>query len=139
MEAELAPLIQALREATTSATSTPEPEASAADVPPPPAGRTATDGTGLLAGGIGLLIVGGGLLGAGVGLVVPEPRVDPDAPLDLITTRPVGYACLAGAVAAVATGAVLTALAVEQRRRATWSLAPWLDPRRAGITIGWRF
>jgi len=108
------------------------------DQPPPPVRQRA----GMLGTGITLLVVGGGAIGAGVGLAVPEPKVDEDNPLDLITTRPIGYAVLAGGIAVAVTGAVLTALAVERRRHATRSsasLTPYFDRGRAGLVVGWRF
>jgi hypothetical protein len=93
----------------------------------------------MLATGITLLVLGSGGLGAGVSLVIPEPKVDEENPLDLITTRPIGYALLAGGIVAVTTGAVLTAIAVKQRRQVRWSMAPFGGRGHAGVVVGWRF
>jgi hypothetical protein len=96
-------------------------------------------GAGMLAGGITLLVVGGAGLGTGVGLAIPEPRIDEDDPLYRITTRPIGYALLAGGVALAVGGAVLTALAVKRRRSPQWSLAPYGGRDRVGVVMGWTF
>jgi hypothetical protein len=141
VEAELDTVIQELREleakheqpaepSPTLATVEPEPDEPVINTPPR---------TGMLASGITLLVLGSGSLGAGVGLAIPEPKIDEENPLDLITTRPVGYACLAGGIAAVVAGAVLTALAVERRRQPKWSVAPFGGRSRAGIVIGGSF
>jgi hypothetical protein len=141
VESELATVVGNLREleakpeATSSDPSTIDPqlEPPAPDPTPPPTRA------GMLAGGITLVVVGTASLGTGVGLAVPEPRVDEDNPLDLITTRPVGYALLAGGFVVAATGAVLTAIAIKHRRQARWSIAPVVDRTRAGLVLGWRF
>jgi hypothetical protein len=140
VEAELATVVATLRELGDS-----EPEVSSNEPPPeqrpeqPEPTPPAPTHAGMLAGGISLLVVGAGSLGAGVGLAIPEPKIDEQNPLDLITTRPVGYALIAGGIAVAATGAVLTALAVKHRRQARWSLAPLLDRTHAGVVMGWRF
>ena len=140
-EAELEPILETLRELAIA------PDEPAPDAPPPPEPTveqpptepTPRDRKGMLAGGISLLVLGSGALGAGVGLAIPEPKIDQANPLDLITTRPVGYALLAGGVVAATAGAVLTALAVQQRRQPRWSLAPFGARTQAGIVLAWRF
>jgi hypothetical protein len=137
VEAELEMEIRALREIDTPSPATnpaPQPESTPEPEPPPPRGHA-----GMLAGGITLLVGGGGAIGAGVGLSIPGPKIDQDNPLDLITTRPVGYALLACGVVAAATGAVLTAIAVERRRQLRWSMAPFGDRSRAGLMITGRY
>jgi hypothetical protein len=143
VEAELEPVIQTLREleaARREPAIAPEPPAPTVGpqvetpVEAPPRSRKA-----MLAGGITLLVVGGGALGAGVGLAIPEPKIDEHDPLDLITTRPIGYALLAGGIVAATTGAVLTALAVKHRRRSEWSMIPYGGRHQAGLMIDWRF
>lgn len=147
VEAELASVVQALREANQSDEAeqqpTPEPVLPR-PVPQPalepvPTKAPRREHQGMLAGGVTLLVVGSVALGAGVGLAIPEPKIDEQYPLDLITTRPVGYALLAGGIVAATTGAVLTALAVERRRQPRWSLAPFGARSQAGVVIGWRF
>lgn len=130
VEAELETVIRTLREQ-------PPPSPPPAEVPPPtltsepPVAEPPRTHAGLLGGGIALLLVGSGLLGSGVGLSIPEPRVDQDNPLDLITTRPIGYALIAGGIAAATTGAILTAIAVERRRKTRLSAA--------SLGLVWRF
>lgn len=146
VETELEPMLEALRaladtQSEPEQTEDPDPTSPA----PPPEDRPARvepgprGHTGQLAGGITLLALGAGSLGAAVGLIVPEPKIDPDEPLDLITTRPVGYTLLAGGVALAATGAVLTAIAVRKRRQTQWSAAPFWDRARVGVVVGWSF
>ena len=141
VEAELEATIEILHEPGEPTDPTPAPApAPAAALEQTPADAT-TDprgSVGMLAGGISLLVVGGGCLGAGVGLAIPEPRVDEDNPLDLITTRPVGYALLAGGVALATTGAVLTAIAVKRRGQPRWAIAPYGGRDRVGVVMGWR-
>ncbi|WP_146157883.1 hypothetical protein [Enhygromyxa salina] len=141
VEAELEPMIAALRAIAESSDEPdqadppplePGPEGAPIDAPPP------SHHAGMLAGGITLLVLGTGSLGAAVGLIVPKPKIDEDNPLDLITTRPVGYALLAGGLACAVTGAVLTAIAAKQRRQARLSLAPFGDRHSAGLSVGWR-
>lgn len=145
VEAELAAIAEALRELDDEAQAietpieakTPEPPAPTAQ-PPEPRGSA-----GMLGGGITLLIAGTGLLGAGVGLAIPEPRVDQANPLDLITTRPIGYGLLAGGVVLATTGAVLTAIAIKRRRpsrsSAQVSIVPFGGRTHAGLILGMRF
>jgi hypothetical protein len=140
VEAELEAEIQSLREvesppaASSTISETPAPQPETPSGPQPPRRHA-----GMLASGVALLVVGSGAIGTGVGLSIRAPRIDPDNPLDLITTRPVGYALLAGGVVAAATGAVLTAIGVERRRQPQWSVAPFGDRSRAGLVLGWRF
>ncbi|MFO7562026.1 MAG: hypothetical protein R6X02_05240 [Enhygromyxa sp.] len=140
VEAELATVIPSLRPLdeppppapTSSMLPSPQPQAR------PDAGQPRPH-VGMLAGGVTLLVLGSGMLGSGVGLAIPEPRIDEDYPLDLITTRPVGYALLAGGTVTAAAGAILTAIAVERRRQIRWSAAPFGDRSRAGVVLAWRF
>lgn len=138
VEAEVETVIATLRE---SVQVEPEPVASPSPTPtepvpdtPPPAPRH----KGMLVGGVSLMVVGAGMLGVGVGLAIPEPKVDEDNPLDLITTRPVGYGLIGGGIALAVTGVVLTAIAIERRRRPQWSLAPYGGPGQVGVVLGWR-
>jgi hypothetical protein len=140
VEAELDPLIPTLRELSqVPVPDVPEP------TPPDPDPEPDTDPPlhpkpGMFAGGITLLVVGVGSLAGGVALAIPPPKIDQEHPLDLITTRPIGYAMLATGVALATTGAVLTALAIDRRRRpARLSVAPFGDRGRAGIVVGGRF
>jgi hypothetical protein len=136
VEAELDTLIPRLRELGQAVV--PEeigPEAEPEPLEPVPV-SDARGSTGMLAGGVTLIVAGGATLGAGVALAVAKPKVDEQDPLDLITTRPVGYALLAGGVVLAATGAVLTALAIKQRRRSPLSVAPVIGRGQAGIMVG---
>lgn len=142
VETELEPviqvMIQALHEREAASDEAP-PAAPPPEPAPEPLARDAAprEHKGMLAGGVTLLVVGSGALGAGVGLAIPEPKIDRANPLDLITTRPVGYALLASGIVAATAGAVLTALAIEHRRKPRWSMAPFGGRHHAGIAIGW--
>ncbi|KIG16158.1 hypothetical protein DB30_04876 [Enhygromyxa salina] len=139
VEAELEPVVVALRafadaQPVEAPTTAPPPEGSPTHATPPARGHA-----GMLAGGVTLLVLGTGSVGAAIGLIVPEPKIDQDNPLDLITTRPVGYGLIAGGLACAITGAVLTAIAVNKRREARLLVAPFGDRRSVGVRVGWRF
>lgn len=84
--------------------------------------------------GIALLALGGVGLGAGAGLALLEPRPDPDEPLNVITTRPPGFALIGVGAAAVITGAVLVVLDRRSPRRRA-SLAPALVRAGGGLAL----
>ncbi|WP_106394776.1 hypothetical protein [Enhygromyxa salina] len=146
VETELEPVIAALRAHADSSDERDPIESLGEDprplepVDPPTELTPAPRGhLGLLAGGVTLLALGAGSLATAVALIVPEPKVDQDDPLFLITTRPVGYTLLAGAAALAVTGAVLTAVAVRKRRQAQWSVAPYGAPGHVGGVVSWSF
>jgi hypothetical protein len=157
VEAELEPLIPTLRELSQSEpTSIPadgedpvEPDDEPIGLQPDPGPERTDHGAGngqhrkLLTGGAWMLAVGGSSLIAGVALAIPKPKVDRDNPLELITTRPVGYALIGTGVALATVGTVLTALAIERRRKAgrvaDLSVAPLASFDSAGIVFGGRF
>lgn len=136
VEGEVAEAVGRLRHALESA------EAPPVEAPPVPTETNADrpKATGLLAGGVGLLVVGGGSLGAGIGLAVREPTVDRDNPLDLVTTRPVGYALIGVGAGLAIAGGVMTAVAVKRRKSPpAVSFAPELAPDHVGVVVGGRF
>jgi hypothetical protein len=88
--------------------------------------------------GIFLLALGGVGVGVGTGLALLEPRPDPDMPLNVINTRPAGFAAIGVGAALVVTGAVLLALDRRPQKRKT-ALAPVFGPAGAGLVLSGRF
>lgn len=143
VEAELEPIVPMLRELATAPDEPTQAEGpiAAPEPEPEPEGPTARpkSDTGMLAGGVTLMGLGAVSLGAAIGLVAPKPKIDQDNPLDLITTRPVGYPLLAVGATFVVVGAILTAVVVSKRQKSKLSVAPYGGRGLAGLALGWRF
>ena len=140
VETELQSLVATIREVSSEPTPSEDEDKDPATVEPPPSdGRAAKGSAGLLAGGIAGLVLGGSSLAAGIGLAIPAPKVAEDDPLDLITTRPVGYGLIAGGVVVAVVGGALIGLAVKRRRaQAPVSIVPDITRGYAGVSVGWR-
>jgi hypothetical protein len=95
--------------------------------------------SGLFVAGVSVLAIGGAAAATGIGLAIPPARIDPDHPLDKITTRPIGYGLIAGGAALVISGAIMAAVASKRGRVRTVAAGPWLGERAAGVAWGARF
>ena len=102
--------------------------------PPPQDNRLGTYGK----VGIGLLAGGVVVFGTGLGLAIAKPRPNPDDPLLVINTRPIGYAVLGVGAAAIVSGAVLLVLDRRKVRRVA-HLAPMMERGSAGLLLVGRF
>lgn len=103
--------------------------------PPPPR----DEGLGTLGkAGVGLVAGGAVALGAGLGLAIADPPPDPNDPLLVRPTRPVGYALIGVGASAVISGAVLLILDRRKKRNVV-QLAPLMQPGSAGLLVVGRF
>lgn len=105
-------------------------------VAPPP---KRDEGLGTLGkAGVGLVAGGAVVLGAGLGLAIADPPPNPNDPLLVRPTRPVGYALIGVGASAVISGAVLLILDRRKKRNVV-QLAPLMQPGSAGLLLVGRF
>lgn len=88
--------------------------------------------------GVGLLVGGTAVFAAGLGLAIAKPPANPDNPLVVQPTRPVGYALVGVGASALISGAVLLILDRRKQRRVV-QLAPLMRPGTAGLLLVGRF